>query len=595
MKNAILRPVTVFSETGNEKMAVEIPYDSQDDGLQMLPASEALKYGVDVPPGWIKQRDKYASSADSYFSARVAANGFTIEADSGERSTPSLESVKEQRIAASVGLMPAIVVHDRIPEKAVTQAVNLLPAVTEKVNQPVEIRPKPLPLPKEILSPAKIAVPNNPPPTIVVAAKNEVTPIVQRLMREQRICMLADNELYAFEKKLGYYRKLSARGVELMIMHFYNADILGAQKPAKVLQDAAHLLEMMDPLRVDLGEPSPYIWVFKNVIVNIQTAETAPNDGSLITLYALQCDYHPDAVCPVFDQLIETVSYGCADVKKLLWEVIAYILSPDTSAKHFFLFFGQKDSGKSLLANILTELYGDDSCSSLNTSDLDNQFAVSHLRGKRLNVCMDLANDVLSQRAVGLIKMLTGGDLIHADRKYRDALEFKNEAKLLLGSNYDLTSRTTDDAFKKRMISVPFRFSVPEEAQDHDLLAKIRPEFSGIALKAMTVYRELKARNLIFTELQPSVSATDGSVAEIISDPKLETVICTGFEFTNDMNDFLTSGDAYDHYCQVCGQYCVKAVGRNAFSVVFKRLCMGKDKKRVNGIPENCFFGVKKR
>lgn len=593
---ALVRPVTVASEASGETMNLDVPYDSRDDKLQKLSATEALKRGIDVPPGWFKPEGE-STPVSNYYKARVAENGCTFDADSGEYTTPRLESIAEQRAAEAVGFQQAISFGEQIPKEICSHA-NFTPAVStaiEKVSLPIAQRMEPLPIQKITLPAAKVAAPHSPFPTITTEAKNEVTPIVHRFMREQQICMMDDKMLYAFAKDLGYYRKLSAQDIELRLMRDYGTEIMNTQNPAKILQDAAHLLRMMDTLRVNSGELNPFVWVFKDVIVNTLTGNTIPNDGSKIVLSALQCDYCPEATCPTFDQLIETISYGCADVKQLLWEVIAYILSPDTKAKKFFLFAGLKNSGKSLMANILTAMLGNDSCSCLNTSDLDKQFAIANLCGKRLNICMDLADEVLSQKAVGFIKMLTGGDAIHADRKFKDSIEFKNTAKLLLGSNFTLRLKTPDDAVNERMVFVPFRYSVPEEEQDHYLLEHIYSEFSGIALKAIPIYLDLKQRNLTFTEIHPSTSAMEGSQIMVVSDPKLEAVIHECFEFTANMDDLLSSGNAYDHYCQTCGRFGVRTVDHNSFSAALKKLCLGKDKKRINGTPENCFFGVKKK
>lgn len=93
---------------------------------------------------------------------------------------------------------------------------------------------------------------------------------------------------------------------------------------------------------------------------------------------------------------------------QLLWEVIAYLLSRETRAKKIVFLLGKKDSGKSLFADILTGILGEESVSTLSVNDFGKQFGLAELMGRHLNICMDLPNVPLSAEAVGRIKSLTG-------------------------------------------------------------------------------------------------------------------------------------------------------------------------------------------
>ena len=78
----------------------------------------------------------------------------------------------------------------------------------------------------------------------------------------------------------------------------------------------------------------------------------------------------------------------------------------------FFLPYCKKDTGKSLLAKVLTRIIGEKAVSYLSASNLSGRFDVSNLNGKHLNVCMDLPNKKLSLETIAKIKMITGGDTI---------------------------------------------------------------------------------------------------------------------------------------------------------------------------------------
>ncbi len=248
--------------------------------------------------------------------------------------------------------------------------------------------------------------------------------------------------------------------------------------------------------------PSEKYWAFRDVLLEIESRTVLKNDGRYFVTAALTCSYQPGAVCPLFDQFLYVVSGGDDNLLQLIWEVIGYILSPDTHAKSFFAFIGPKDTGKSLLANILTKLYPQTALSFLGTSDFSGRFDVKEIMGKRLNLCMDLPDIALSEAAVGKIKSLTGGDMVRSDVKYKESVSFHNTAKLLFGSNSMIRTSVPDRAFQDRLVVIPFNFPIPKHAQDKNLERKLEPELPGIAVKALEAYENLRKRNYMFTEIE---------------------------------------------------------------------------------------------
>jgi putative DNA primase/helicase len=87
----------------------------------------------------------------------------------------------------------------------------------------------------------------------------------------------------------------------------------------------------------------------------------------------------------------------------------------------------------------------------------------------------------LTDRALsgtGYFKMLTGGDTISAEYKFRDRFEFKNYAKLLFSCNKVPESPDDTTAFFRRwiIINFPNQFLEGDPKTDPDLLAKLTTE-----------------------------------------------------------------------------------------------------------------------
>ena len=214
-------------------------------------------------------------------------------------------------------------------------------------------------------------------------------------------------------------------------------------------------------------------------------------------------EYNPGIQeCPCFDRFVATVSGGDPVTQQLIWEVLGYILSYDMSAKAFFVLQGVGDSGKSVFGNLVSSFFNPEALAHLDIYRFKDRFSTSALRGKRLNICMDLPRSKISREAIGTIKLLTGDDTITIEEKFRQSQSYKPTCKLLFGSNFPLMPADNDPAFRARLVTIPFRYAIPKERQDKHLLDKLLMERSAIAVKALDAYLALKRRNYQFVSVQ---------------------------------------------------------------------------------------------
>lgn len=182
-----------------------------------------------------------------------------------------------------------------------------------------------------------------------------------------------------------------------------------------------------------------------------------------------------------------------------IYEMIGYLLVPDTAAKSFFLLQGVPDSGKSVLGRFLEGFFPPQCVTALDISRLGGKFLPEALSTSRLNLSMDLPDGLLSKKAIAIIKMLTGNDLITHEVKYKDAKPFRGQCKFLFSINGTLKMTSRDTAFLDRIVCIPFRHSVPKSRRDEFLLTKLNNEREGIMMKALNYYRAFVSRNRIFS------------------------------------------------------------------------------------------------
>lgn len=250
------------------------------------------------------------------------------------------------------------------------------------------------------------------------------------------------------------------------------------------------------------------IWPFWDGLVDISTEQFWGKEETYFYTETFFSRFCPNAQCPLFDQLVASAMGNDTVLIELLWQAVGYILSNGNHAKVFFLFWGPKDTGKSLIAEIIAMLFEENAVKAIGINDLGTQFALAELVDKRLGICMDLGDETLSPASVGKIKSITGGDRIRIEAKYKPAITTKINAKLLFGSNHLIKLKTPDAAFSERMVLISFRYPVPKEKQDKMLLKKIKYELPGITVKAARAYLRLVRNNYVFPKTADLIPET---------------------------------------------------------------------------------------
>lgn len=297
--------------------------------------------------------------------------------------------------------------------------------------------------------------------------------------------------------------------------------------------------------------------------------------------------------CPIFDDFLSVVSGGDPIILQTILEMLGYLIVPGNEAKAFFILQGVGNSGKSVLGNLISELFNPEAVSHLDIFRLGGRFDTSVLRRVRINVSMDLPNGTLNRQAISNIKAITGDDGIPLESKFKDVEFAKVSCKLLFGSNHRISLAELDEAFLNRLVVIPFRYAIPKEQQDKHLLDKLRSEKAAIVVRALAAYQELAARNFQF----------------LLGADEVGRSICGYTESGDVMEDFLTECCAFDEnaitptsalyqrFCAFCTAKNIPPLDNaNTFSRTLNKHCGGRihrKKARVAGDSSNCYTGIR--
>lgn len=284
----------------------------------------------------------------------------------------------------------------------------------------------------------------------------------------------------------------------------------------------------------------------KNGMLDIENGELHDHSPEYLSTIQLNVEYDPEANEQIVHKFIGEVF--SSDNIPIIWEYSGYFLCQNLELKKFLILTGKGNNGKSIWLSLISEILGKQNIANEPLHKISNSnFSACNLFGKIGNINADL--ETIDIKNIGIIKMLTGGDIISADVKYGNTLYFVNKAKLLFSCN-DLPNITDVDssgAFFERVIIIncSAQFIHGKNADVH-ILDKLKTEK---AKSTWLNYAMKGAQNLLknkrFTLTENIMTAgmlykyTNDSVTEFIAN-----------ECLKDEDAFVSKRTLYDNYRQ---------------------------------------------
>lgn len=391
-----------------------------------------------------------------------------------------------------------------------------LPTATTEESSQIEVNPslESLPIPSHLLS--------------LVGRKTKETTQKQRTPKPYDVAMelmrclplrMIDNALYAFDGKI--YRFVSTDIMYRIIMANcrHHVAVVGdaslIERVYKIIQAEPTIVLNKLPIQ------KRYV-ALEDGLLDLQTMSLIPHTAEIFVTTLLNGSFSRGSTmpCPHFSKFLNDISGGDQKLIERIWQMIGYVLVPDNAGKCLFLLQGVPDSGKSLLANLISSLLDEENVTSIDLTALGERFGASVLLGKQLCLVPDMPSGVLDSKSVSMLKALTGGDTVTVDVKYQPRIKMRYHGTFVLVSNHAVITRDNDPAFFNRVVVIPFRFSIPKENQIFDLQEALYMEKDSIIFNSLLAYKRLQERKYIFsgtyevnqsitTEKLQNVSLTD--------------------------------------------------------------------------------------
>lgn len=241
---------------------------------------------------------------------------------------------------------------------------------------------------------------------------------------------------------------------------------------------------------------------------------------------------------------------GDKELIRYIQKALGYSLSGDTSEQCAFFLYGTGRNGKSTFLEVVRKIMGDYATNiqpesimvkaSTNTANSD----IARLKGARFVTSVE-PNEGMRLNE-GLLKQLTGDDMITARKLYGDEFEFRPEFKLWMATNHKPTIRGTDLGIWRRIHIIPFSVTIPESAVDKYLPFKLMQELPDILAWIVEGYKLWKMEGL----RKPKI------IADAVEEYRNEMDVISAFL----ASDYVVQGGEvkaqtlYAVYCQWCSE-----------------------------------------
>jgi putative DNA primase/helicase len=242
--------------------------------------------------------------------------------------------------------------------------------------------------------------------------------------------------------------------------------------------DATLKLATSEPsIPVQLAELDADDWMLncQNGLFDLRTLTLRPHDRAALCTKITAAPYLAEARSPVWGQFLADVADGDPDVAGFLQRAAGSSITGCTRDEKLFFAYGPRWTGKTTFLEAIAATLG----SYATTADFSTFLAhrdrsgsaptpdIARLRGARFVKSVEVGKAEGARLAEGLVKQLTGGDIIVARHLHKEPFEFKTTHHLWLGAN-DAPKISDDDALKRRLLRVPFVHSFERDGEPPD-------------------------------------------------------------------------------------------------------------------------------
>ncbi len=229
-------------------------------------------------------------------------------------------------------------------------------------------------------------------------------------------------------------------------------------------------------------------------VLNLDDCSIAPHNNKfyMTRMLGTSMPLHPKR--PVlWLRFLDDIFNGDKELIRYVQKALGYSLSGLTSEQCVFFLYGTGRNGKSTFLEVVRAILGEYATNiqpesiMMKSTTTNANSDIARLKGARLVTSVE-PNEGMRLNE-GLLKQLTGDDVVTARKLYGDEFEYRPEFKLWMATNHKPTIRGTDIGIWRRIHIIPFTVTIPEEKVDKNLGEKLTEELPDILAWMMEGYR----------------------------------------------------------------------------------------------------------
>lgn len=280
--------------------------------------------------------------------------------------------------------------------------------------------------------------------------------MVAEHIREKYSAKFYNGEIYLYDDEKGY------QCVPRMLENYLLDAAPNLSKTG--LMQACNYMDIRCGLHHRV-ETEQHIIQCKNGLINLYTGEMKPFTPGIFSNIDIPVYYDPNASSEEVEKALMKYANYDPNIYRILLEFIAYIFFPKNPFKKVFILTGCGSNGKTVFTQIIQRFVGRKNCSALPLNELNHQFKVSALASSLCNIGGDIGDQYIEDSAP--LKAITGNDVINADRKFREPIEFECRSKLIFNCNKLPPVKDKSYALYNRLVIVPFTYDFDKDSESY--------------------------------------------------------------------------------------------------------------------------------
>lgn len=314
---------------------------------------------------------------------------------------------------------------------------------------------------------------------------------------------------------------------------------------------------------------------FTNGFYDLDTGQSKPLNPEYFYVNIIPYDYDSKAKCPAWEQFQKDIHLE----KDLLFaqEWFGYLLYRAYPREAFLIAIGVGANGKSVEFKVISTILGAKNVTNASLQDLTyNEFERAECYQKLAVICADLTSTKIV--STGILKRLSSGDSMHAQRKFGQPFDFGNYAKPSFACNDppDILDDTDSLWNRFKLMKYVYIFSANPNTEKGEkkgtereqLIKTLIDEAPGILNWMLEGLKRLRNNKFVF-----SVSALNREEVRSYYRRKSKPCICwledCFIDTENDM-DMELKEDVFPHFKKWCKLYGIKTIPSS--SMFFKTL-----------------------